>query len=100
MTELLRRGEAAAFRVFAQSDHFRRIRILRSLIEVPRFELGTSPTRTERATRLRHTERSKGSDNRRVAQRDEIIRFANELLEVDRFPGTGCPACKSSARTR
>ena len=25
------------------------------LIGVPRFELGTSPTRTERATRLRHT---------------------------------------------
>ena len=24
-------------------------------IGVPRFELGTSPTRTERATRLRHT---------------------------------------------
>ena len=27
------------------------------LIGVPRFELGTSPTRTERATRLRHTPR-------------------------------------------
>src|SRR5687767_11401121 len=27
-------------------------------IGVPRFELGTSPTRTERATRLRHTPRS------------------------------------------
>ena len=26
-------------------------------IGVPRFELGTSPTRTERATRLRHTPR-------------------------------------------
>jgi hypothetical protein len=26
-----------------------------SEIGVPRFELGTSPTRTERATRLRHT---------------------------------------------
>jgi len=26
-----------------------------ALIGVPRFELGTSPTRTERATRLRHT---------------------------------------------
>src|SRR2546422_7644143 len=29
----------------------------RALIGVPRFELGTSPTRTERATRLRHTPR-------------------------------------------
>src|SRR4029453_8368160 len=27
-------------------------------IGVPRFELGTSPTRTERATRLRHTPRT------------------------------------------
>src|SRR4029077_12194186 len=27
----------------------------RQRIGVPRFELGTSPTRTERATRLRHT---------------------------------------------
>jgi hypothetical protein len=26
-----------------------------ALIGVPRFELGASPTRTERATRLRHT---------------------------------------------
>ena len=26
-----------------------------TVIGVPRFELGTSPTRTERATRLRHT---------------------------------------------
>ena len=33
------------------------------LIGVPRFELGTSPTRTERATRLRHTPRV-----RRLAQ--------------------------------
>jgi hypothetical protein len=29
-----------------------------TLIGVPRFELGTSPTRTERATRLRHTPRA------------------------------------------
>jgi hypothetical protein len=29
-----------------------------SCIGVPRFELGTSPTRTERATRLRHTPNS------------------------------------------
>ena len=35
----------------------RRIR-LRLKIGVPRFELGTSPTRTERATRLRHTPRT------------------------------------------
>src|SRR5215211_9446040 len=30
-------------------------RFPRDSIGVPRFELGTSPTRTERATRLRHT---------------------------------------------
>src|SRR5512134_1248385 len=32
-------------------------RAAKALIGVPRFELGTSPTRTERATRLRHTPR-------------------------------------------
>jgi len=26
-----------------------------------------------------------------VAQRDEIIRYANELLEIDRFPEYGTP---------
>src|SRR5919106_6554254 len=34
-------------------------RFPRTSIGVPRFELGTSPTRTERATRLRHTPRPK-----------------------------------------
>jgi dinuclear metal center YbgI/SA1388 family protein len=38
-----------------------------------------------------HPERSKGSDNRRLAHRDDIIRYANELLEVDRFPEYGTP---------
>ena len=38
-----------------------------------------------------HPERSKGSDNRPLAHRDEIIRHANELLEVDRFPEYGTP---------
>ena len=40
----------------------------RAAIGVPRFELGTSPTRTERATRLRHTPRTA----RRVAALDTI----------------------------
>ena len=38
-----------------------------------------------------HPERSKGSDNRPLAHRDEIIRHANELLEIDRFPEYGTP---------
>ena len=38
-----------------------------------------------------HPERSKGSDNRPLAHRDEIIRHANELLDVDRFPEYGTP---------
>src|SRR2546427_1438285 len=57
-------------------------------IGVPRFELGTSPTRTERATRLRHTpRREQVSDLRRLANaayeqwrapQDEREREANE----------------------
>ena len=38
-----------------------------------------------------HPERAKGSDNRPMAQRDEIIRYANELLEIHRFPEYGRP---------
>ena len=41
-------------------------------IGVPRFELGTSPTRTERATRLRHT-----PSRERVAARQPIGRPNN-----------------------
>ncbi len=56
---------------------------------MPRFELGASPTRTERATRLRHTpsgERVAASDyDRAVARRDEIVAFANTLLEVKKW---------------
>ena len=64
----------------------------RAPIGVPRFELGTSPTRTERATRLRHTpSRTRVAHNPRVAHRDEIVRFADELLEVHRFPEYGRP---------
>ena len=72
-------------------------------IGVPRFELGTSPTRTERATRLRHTPsgdrvslrcRLAGRGSSRVpalrlapmAARDEIVAYANELLEIERLP--------------
>jgi dinuclear metal center YbgI/SA1388 family protein len=63
-----------------------------ALIGVPRFELGTSPTRTERATRLRHTPSgSRVAHNPRVAHRDEIVRFADELLDVQRFPEYGRP---------
>ncbi len=61
---------------------------------MPRFELGTSPTRTERATRLRHTPSvhrvpSAGPGRPRlspVAARDEIVAYANALLEVERWP--------------
>ena len=60
-----------------------------STIGVPRFELGASPTRTERATRLRHTpsrERVAATDyHRGVARRDEIVAFANALLEVEKW---------------
>ena len=38
-----------------------------------------------------HPEPPKGSDNRRVASRDEIVGYANELLEVERFPEYGTP---------
>ncbi len=58
---------------------------------MPRFELGTSPTRTERATRLRHTPSCArvAIPWRRlapVAARDEIVAHANALLEIERFP--------------
>src|SRR5204863_9895257 len=52
-----------------------------ALIGVPRFELGTSPTRTERATRLRHTPSEK-----RLAEevfdrlRAEIGAFADQQV--------------------
>ena len=66
-------------------------------IGVPRFELGASPTRTERATRLRHTPScDKGdpfSGSSRVGRRlarwppgTRSSRYANELLEIERFP--------------
>ena len=67
-------------------------------IGVPRFELGTSPTRTERATRLRHTPsahrvpaprrkapfvaprlRRRDHYTLLVAGRDEIVAYANAL---------------------
>ena len=63
-----------------------------TLIGVRRFELRTSPTRTERATRLRHTPSGQRvAIIEPVAQRDEIIRYANELLEIHRFPEYGTP---------
>ena len=63
-----------------------------TLIGVRRFELRTSPTRTERATRLRHTPSAQRvAIIEPMAQRDEIIRYANELLEIHRFPEYGTP---------
>ncbi len=70
---------------------------------MPRFELGTSPTRTERATRLRHTPSVKqvsGSlstafrglghlDSPPMAHRDEILAFADEFLDLGSFPDYG-----------
>ena len=44
------------------------------LIGVPRFELGTSPTRTERATRLRHTPRQRG----RLAEEPGTLRRSTD----------------------
>ena len=76
----------------------------RAVIGVPRFELGTSPTRTERATRLRHTPSAETGYRfraRRSAPRPKIRAdgraatrsspYADELLEVHRFPEFGPP---------
>jgi dinuclear metal center YbgI/SA1388 family protein len=38
-----------------------------------------------------HPEPGKGSDNPAVARRDDIVAYANELLEVERFPEYGTP---------
>jgi dinuclear metal center YbgI/SA1388 family protein len=64
------------------------------VIGVPRFELGTSPTRTERATRLRHTPSPNRVPERLtqsllMARRDEILEFAAELLDLDTFRDHG-----------
>ncbi len=50
------------------------------MIGVPRFELGASPTRTERATRLRHTP---GAE--RVPAREERQGYARSVLEAVLF---------------
>ena len=57
-------------------------------IGVPRFELGTSPTRTERATRLRHTPRTGYrlatlSSRFRVAAAATVVHTANEEGSVN-----------------
>jgi dinuclear metal center YbgI/SA1388 family protein len=54
---------------------------------VPRFELGTSPTRTERATRLRHTPKAHSVAG--MARRDDILEYARELLDLDAYPDYG-----------
>ena len=81
-------------------------------IGAPRFELGTSPTRTVRATRLRHapTEPSSIPQRRRdgtlaprramPAATADIIAFLDELLEIDRFEDYGPTACRSPAPQR
>src|SRR2546429_7552785 len=46
------------------------------LIGVPRFELGTSPTRTERATRLRHTPGTPRLPNGSAGRAQRIRLFA------------------------
>jgi dinuclear metal center YbgI/SA1388 family protein len=38
-----------------------------------------------------HPEPGKGSDNPAMAKRDEIVAYANELLDVERFPEYGTP---------
>jgi hypothetical protein len=49
-------------------------------IGVPRFELGTSPTRTERATRLRHTP----SSAHRLATLDTVrCGFHRYVVSID-----------------
>jgi dinuclear metal center YbgI/SA1388 family protein len=59
------------------------------LIGAPRFELGTSPTRTVRATRLRHapTRKEYSTRYRRPvpARRDEIVQEIDRLLAPERF---------------
>ena len=49
------RGPSTVIACTAQSATNPLVKGTNVLIGVPRFELGTSPTRTERATRLRHT---------------------------------------------
>src|SRR6185312_5975226 len=63
-------------------------------VGVPRFELGTSPTRTERATRLRHTPSQdrvpeRLTQSRAMALRDEILDYAAELLDLGSFRDYG-----------
>ena len=54
-------------------------------IGVPRFELGTSPTRTERATRLRHTPEEKRLAHERCdRRRAEIGAFADQEVPAVR----------------
>src|SRR6202035_1031391 len=62
-------------------------------IGAPRFELGTSPTRTVRATRLRHAPMSTGSITheagrylrRMAATTSEVLGELDRLLEPERF---------------
>ena len=75
------------------------------VVGVPRFELGTSPTRTERATRLRHTPRpeqgTRAADTIALdgaARRDPRLR-GRAARPRHRSPTTGRRACRSTART-
>ena len=65
-----------------------------AVVGVPRFELGASPTRTERATRLRHTPRGdrlaeRLTESRAMASRDAILDYAAELLDLESFQDYG-----------
>src|SRR3954453_2041666 len=60
-------------------------RFPRARIGVPRFELGTSPTRTERATRLRHTpstHRLAPVRSRRPAARHRFVTVPGTVKEA------------------
>ena len=54
---------------------------------MPGFEPGTSPTRTARATRLRYT--PSPDTLATMAHRDEIVAYANELLDIASYPDYG-----------
>ena len=94
--------EAAAFRGLRAVQHLLpQIAHLAQLIGVRRFELRTSPTRTERATRLRHTPSGrKGSDNRPLAHRDEIIRLRERAARGRPLPGVRHAGAAGAGRGR
>ncbi len=70
-------------------------------IGVPRFELGTSPTRTERATRLRHTPSAERVAARRVRRAlRAAARRGYAQGDDGRFPGTHRLSCVPERRSQ